>query len=78
MITIKDKYQNKLNEFTDKLVQLGETLYQCKLINPRTTSIEYKQNCIDKTNNLIEEVKQKIDALFITTGKDDCLTIKIN
>lgn len=78
MITIKDKYQNKLDEFTNKLVRLGETLYQCKLINSKTTSVEYKQNCIDNTNRLIEEVKQKIDALFLTTSKDECLTIKLN
>lgn len=73
MVTIKDKYQKKLDEYTNKLVKLGETLYQCKLINPRTTSIEYKQNCIDNTNELIEETKQLIDSLFITTSKDENL-----
>lgn len=77
MITIKDKYQNKLDEYTNKLVILGETLYQCKHINPKTTSIEYKQNCIDNTNELIEEFKQKINLLFKTTSKDECLNIDV-
>lgn len=77
MITIKDKYQSKLDDYTNKLVQLGETLYQCKHINPRTTSIEYKQNCVNNTNELIEEYKQKIDSLFKTISKDDCLNIDV-
>lgn len=61
----------------DQLVSLGTRLSDCKSINEKLTSSEYKQQCIDHTSKEIDDIKQKLIYSIISLADSSKLYIQL-
>lgn len=74
-VTLKNKYNQEIVKMMDQLVSLGARLSDCKHINEKLTSSEYKQICIDNVNKEIDDIKQKLMYSIISLADSSKLNI---
>lgn len=75
MVTLKDKYENEINESINTIIELSKTLENVKNLDEAAVGKEYKINAINSLNEQINNEKKNLFRTITYIAKDDYLHI---